>query len=354
MKRTIVFMFIYAALYISVMSFVQKHYNYDWTPVTPRENHSETIENVLIKEGSPTPMTDKLQSPAFNDNNVQPEQKTETQNSSSVAEKEILSAQNQEQTEENNTQEIQQKETEQQILSENPTTEVALPEQTEEIVKETNQEIVKEQPLEQETAQGQNPPAEQTIEKKGPTLQEQLDAANLVDIRTLRTKVFLRIKYATTNNFTERKLYNKAKCYLKKPAAQALVKAAKMAVEEEFPFWLCIYDCYRPSSVQKIMLKSVKEQGFLSKVSNHSRGMAVDVGPCNMQGEPLLTPTAFDTFSDVSGAYYYGDEVPEIAIQNRTALQEVMKKAGFNTISNEWWHFDYKGAKNEPVLDIKF
>ena len=82
--------------------------------------------------------------------------------------------------------------------------------------------------------------------------------------------------------------------------------------------------------------------------------MAIDIGPCDSNGEPLLTPTEFDTFLPLSAAYYQGDEIPQIAIKNRTALQKVMKNAGFSTISREWWHFDYKDAKKEEVLNIKF
>lgn len=338
MKRPITIMFLYVAVYVGAMFFVQKHFDYDWTPISPREKQTQTIGDVLIKEGSPTLMTDELPESPSNENINFEKTTTDNQENFSEAKEENLPSQD---LKEESTEEIKSQET---SLETTPIKEESLSQES----NTTEGVNVQEQPTVAEVA------VEQTPENKVPTLEEQLAAANLVDIRSFRTKIFLRMKYATTDNFTERKLYNKTKCYLKKPVAQALVKAAKMAVKEEVPFWLCIYDCYRPTSVQKIMLKSVKEQGFLSKVSNHSRGMAVDVGPCDMQGEPLLTPTPFDTFSEVSGAYYYGEEVPEIAIENRTALQEVMKKAGFNTISNEWWHFDYKGAKNEPVLDIKF
>ena len=329
-------MFIFTALYIGAMFFVQKHYNYDWTPLSPKQKLKETIEEVLIKEGSPTPINADLQDTPINNNEVFKSENI------SEAQQELLLEQEEQPTKQDSLEDTTLKEDS--LIQENTIYEENQPEMKLEL----------EQNSPQETTITQNITEEQTPEIQALTLEEQLKAANLVDIKSLHTKVFLRMKYATTNNFTEKKLYKRAKCYLKKPVAQALVRAAKMAVEEEVPFWLCIYDCYRPTSVQKIMLKSVKEQGFLSKVSNHSRGMAVDVGPCDMQGEPLLTPTAFDTFSDAAGAYYYGDEIPEIAIQNRTYLQEVMKKAGFNTISNEWWHFDYKGAKQEEPLDIRF
>ena len=38
---------------------------------------------------------------------------------------------------------------------------------------------------------------------------------------------------------------------------------------------------------------------------------------------------------------------------NFTEIGEALGKH-FSTISKEWWHFDYKGAKNEEVLNIRF
>ena len=197
-------------------------------------------------------------------------------------------------------------------------------------------------------------PEVKIVKKPKLTLEQKLTAKGLIDVQTLPVDLFFDMRYATTNNFTGQQLYKKAKCYLKTPVAKALEKAAQYALERTEPFYLCLYDCYRPASVQKIMLESADTPGYLSRVSNHSKGFAVDVGPCDAQGEPLLTPTDFDTFSEFSAAYTYNEEIPQIAIKNRTALQEVMKKAGFSTISKEWWHFDYKGAKGQEVIDIKF
>ena len=63
-------MFIFTALYIGAMFFVQKHYNYDWTPLSPKQKLKETIEEVLIKEGSPTPINADLQDTPINNNEV--------------------------------------------------------------------------------------------------------------------------------------------------------------------------------------------------------------------------------------------------------------------------------------------
>ena len=328
MKKIIFLLFAFVFVYLGVMFFIQQHYNYSWV-------HKRTVKDTTVSTSSPKlqvavdiPPTVEMQ--AFT---VEEENSKELPPQLEPLQDEVLPAEEQ----------VSQQEP---ILSTEPETQQNTMQETNTI--QETQEITPPQPAKEETV------AEESVQEKPLTLKEQLAEKDLIDIETLNKKIFLNMRYATKNNFTGKKLYKKAKCYLKRSAAKALAKAADYAKAADEPFYLCIYDCYRPNSVQKIMLKSTDKNGFLAKVSNHSRGMAVDLGPCDEQGEPLLTPTEFDTFSELSAAYAYDDQIPQIAIENRTALQEIMKKAGFSTISNEWWHFDYKGAKNQEVLDIKF
>ena len=323
-------MLAYLALYLGGMLFVQEHYNYDWTPAILDYTSPQTLRGYLINEGVPTSLAD----PSIQDSGKKqalslsvkeaPLSTEEKSNLLTLAPLPGPSVNSQENSIEINSA--------QENTLQNP-----------------QQEQVSTQQEQVSTGTQINAELQKTL-----ALEEELAAHDLVDIETLSIPVFLDIKYATYNNFTGQKLYEQAKCYLKKPAAQALAKAAAYALQSNEPFYLCIYDCYRPKSVQQIMLDSENTQGYLASVSNHSRGMAVDLGPCDDRGEPFLTPTEFDTFSEFSAAYTNDEEIPKIAIKNRTDLQEVMKKAGFSTISNEWWHFDYKDAKNEEVLDIKF
>lgn len=178
----------------------------------------------------------------------------------------------------------------------------------------------------------------------------------LVNIETLSVKLFLDIRYATPNNFTGKKLYSSDKCYLQKDTAEALGKAALYASQEETPFYLCIYDCYRPLSAQKEMWDIHPVPGEVANPkegSNHNRGTAVDLGPCDDKGFPLETPTDFDDFSEQAYAYAQEGISPQ-AIKNRAALQKVMRKAGFTTIKKEWWHFNYKNAQAYPLVDLEF
>jgi D-alanyl-D-alanine dipeptidase len=63
-------------------------------------------------------------------------------------------------------------------------------------------------------------------------------------------------------------------------------------------------------------------------------------------------PTAYDDFSERAAAY---DMICSAdAIANRTILQEAMQSGGFQIFETEWWHFDFTGWKNHPVLDVSF
>ena len=42
------------------------------------------------------------------------------------------------------------------------------------------------------------------------------------------------------------------------------------------------------------------------------------------------------------------------AIANRARLEGGMEAEGFRGISNEWWHFDFAGWEDFPILDIAF
>jgi D-alanyl-D-alanine dipeptidase len=42
------------------------------------------------------------------------------------------------------------------------------------------------------------------------------------------------------------------------------------------------------------------------------------------------------------------------ALTNRARLQGYLEAEGFVGLSNEWWHFDFTGWEQFPVIDIAF
>lgn len=183
------------------------------------------------------------------------------------------------------------------------------------------------------------------------------DPKRLVELVKLDPTIRLDMRYATANNFTGRVLYSEARAFLTIAAAQALVLASATARAEGFG--LTIYDAYRPWRVTKQLWDSTPVGPKKEYVANpkrgskHNRGCAVDLTLHDLQTGALVEmPTEFDDFSEKAHRDYAGASTAAIA--NRARLQRYLEGQGFVGLSNEWWHFDFIGWENYPVLDVPF
>lgn len=176
---------------------------------------------------------------------------------------------------------------------------------------------------------------------------------NLVNTQKLNPTITLDIKYATTDNFTHKVVYPSAQCYLLEHVAKALNNVQQELQSQGLG--LKIWDGYRPLAVQKTFWNLVPDERYVmppSKGSRHNRGCAVDCTLVDKHGKELLMPTAFDDFSEKAHADYM--DLPDQAIKNRALLQKVMTKHGFKIMRFEWWHFDFGGWEQYPILDVSF
>lgn len=173
----------------------------------------------------------------------------------------------------------------------------------------------------------------------------------LVDILSVIPQIQVDLKYATADNFTGEIVYNFQCCLLHTEAALKL-----RDVQEELEtmgLGLKIWDGYRPIEAQWRFWELVPDERYVSdprKGGRHTRGTALDVTLISQEGQELLMPSVFDDFSEKAHRNFM--DAPEIAIQNRDLLQQVMEKHGFIGIPNEWWHFDMIGWENFPPLGI--
>jgi len=176
-----------------------------------------------------------------------------------------------------------------------------------------------------------------------------LDSKNLVKVLDVNKNIRFDLRYAGKNNFTKKKLYKKPICLLRKKAAIALSKAQKKL--EKRGLGLLLWDCYRPPKIQKKLRKVFDDENLVPKVSNHSKGIAVDLTLCQKDGACLKMPTEFDDFSKKAGANY--THLSEERIKNRDLLKRVMEEEGFKQSKLEWWHFDFLKIKNPRVIYLK-
>lgn len=161
-----------------------------------------------------------------------------------------------------------------------------------------------------------------------------------------------KMAYATADNFMKQQIYPCARCFLRPEVAMALDRANEIAKDKGLK--LVIYDCYRPYSYQKVMYDIVNDPRYVAppgKGSYHNRGAAVDISLADENGELLDMGGAFDDFSEIS--HFDNKGVSEAGKKNRRLLRKIMVKAGFNPISSEWWHFDYR-EKRYPVAGFKW
>jgi len=173
-----------------------------------------------------------------------------------------------------------------------------------------------------------------------------------VDVAVAIPDAVIDMRYATKDNFTGDVLYPTARCKLRRAVAARLVKAAAVLRKQDRR--LLIWDCYRPTSIQKVLWKKVPDPRYVAdpKVgSKHGRGAAVDLAVVDRDGKPVTLPTKFDDFSQAAHREHalVGDRGREA-----TRLAEAMAGAGFIGIPTEWWHFDARdGAKyalsDEPL-----
>lgn len=157
----------------------------------------------------------------------------------------------------------------------------------------------------------------------------------------------LDIKYATTDNFTQKKIYDCGKCYLR-PEAAAKLKVIQQELKEKYGFGIKLFDCFRPRPYQQRLWDIVPDPDYVTpphKGSMHSRGLAVDLTLVDKNGKELDMGTAFDFFGpEAHQGYNHSDAVK----RNRWILKSTMEKHGFGSIRTEWWHFSYQG-KSWPL-----
>lgn len=183
------------------------------------------------------------------------------------------------------------------------------------------------------------------------------DPKRLLELIKLDPTIRLDMRYATANNFTGRILYDEARAFLAAPAALAVARASKMAQADGFG--LTIYDAYRPWRITKKLWDATPVGPKKEYVANpkrgskHNRGCAVDLTLHDLQtGQLVEMPTEFDDFSEKAHRNYMGASAAAIA--NRARLAGYLEAEGFVGLSNEWWHFDFTGWEQFPVMDIPF
>jgi len=177
----------------------------------------------------------------------------------------------------------------------------------------------------------------------------------LVNVKELIPDIVLDLKYGTTDNFLNQKMYTANECLL----AHGAVKHLKLVQDSlrRAGLGLKIWDGYRPRAVQYLMWEIFPNSTYVADPatgSNHNRGAAVDLTIVNLaSGLELPMPTPFDWFGDEAGHnWYIGLTADQVA--NRAYLKAMMENVGgFTSLDDEWWHYTYSPALENPLMDFQ-
>jgi len=202
------------------------------------------------------------------------------------------------------------------------------------------------------------------------------------------------MRYTTPQNFMGRPIpgYKAPRCYLTKPAADALKCAADGLRGQGYA--LKVYDCYRPQRAVNAFVawgrdlrdqkmkqayypdvdkRNLFQQNYIASRSGHSRGSTVDLSIVPLERKVALESgsadiracdskagtrtddgsadmgTGFDCFSDMS--HTASPRVSETQRANRNLLRSFMRECGFYNNRSEWWHYT---LRNEPYPSTFF
>ena len=179
---------------------------------------------------------------------------------------------------------------------------------------------------------------------------------DLVEVISLDPTLRLDIRYATSNNLVGRPVYEEARAFLQRPAAEALVRAHQSLKKQGYG--LLIFDGYRPLSVTKIFwdVTPPEKRQFVAnpaQCSKHNHGCAVDLSLYDLKtGQEVAMPSAYDEMTERSHPTYKGGTAEQRAA--RDLLRRAMEAQGFKVYPIEWWHFDYELWPSYPILNIPF
>jgi zinc D-Ala-D-Ala dipeptidase len=164
--------------------------------------------------------------------------------------------------------------------------------------------------------------------------------------------IVIDLRYAGTNNFDGRVLYQGIDCaWLRIEAARGLETAAAWLAAHHPGQRLLVLDALRPQRVQEAIWRDVKGTPAAryfadpARGSIHSFGMAVDVTLLDTQGRELDMGSGFDEMSVCSHPALEAEQLAAGSITRehitaRDVLRRTMHAGGFSGIPTEWWHFN--------------
>ena len=171
--------------------------------------------------------------------------------------------------------------------------------------------------------------------------QKKIKDSDYVRVKDYIPSLYVDLRYATTNNFTKKKIYNFKEAYLRYGTVKKLKKVQEELLKKGYS--IKIWDAYRPYAAQKKLWQVCPNSRYVANPNkgprNHNIGATVDITLVTKTGKIIPMPTDFDNFS-AKADRNYSDISNKAAVKNARLLENIMEKYGFNGYSKEWWHYN--------------
>jgi D-alanyl-D-alanine dipeptidase len=79
--------------------------------------------------------------------------------------------------------------------------------------------------------------------------------------------------------------------------------------------------------------------------------VAVDLTLVDEQGQNLDMGTAFDAM--VEQSHHFHPSLTPVVHRNRFLLLGIMTQAGFQSLDEEWWHYQLPDARSYPICSME-
>ena len=174
---------------------------------------------------------------------------------------------------------------------------------------------------------------------------------NLVEITNMKG-LRMDLRYGTFNNVTGHDMYcGIQRAFVHRDALPKLKRSLSLIAKELPGFTLVIFDAARPMYAQSALKQAVVGTPYTNYVSSgktgglHNYGLALDLSLADSTGVLLDMGTDFDSFERCAGEVGEADalnsgRLTQQQVDNRKLLRSIMKRAGWVSLSSEWWHFN--------------
>jgi D-alanyl-D-alanine dipeptidase len=183
------------------------------------------------------------------------------------------------------------------------------------------------------------------------TVYDKINDTTFVNLKSFSADFQFDMKYATTDNFLKKIVYDCDECYLRFKTVKSLIEANSKF--NKLGYSIKVFDCYRPLDVQKKMWEIVPNADYVAdpkKGSIHNRGGAVDLTLIDKDGKELDMGTKFDFFGEEASHNY--KNLSEEVLKNRILLKKIMLENGFKSFDSEWWHYNLKESYKDKLANF--